>query len=139
MTDEETAMPKLSILVLDDEPIVGKRLKPALAKSGYDVDVVESGAEALKLIDERTYDIVVTDIRMEGVDGLDVLRHVRTRTPRTLVIMITGFATVEVARQALTMGAFDFIAKPFKLDDLRATILRAADKLETESSQADGR
>ena len=126
-------MPRLSILVLDDEPIVGKRLKPALAKSGYDVDVVESGAAALKLIDERSYDIVVTDIRMEGVDGLDVLRHVRARAPRTLVIMITGFATVEVARQALTMGAFDFIAKPFKLDDLRSTILRAAAKLEAES------
>jgi len=129
-------MPRLSILVLDDEPIVGKRLKPALAKSGYDVDVVEDGAEALKLIDERNYDIVVSDIRMEGVDGLDVLRHVRARSPHTLVIMITGFATVEVARQALTMGAFDFIAKPFKLDDLRATIVRATEKLKAESSHS---
>jgi DNA-binding NtrC family response regulator len=139
MTGQEKVMPKLSILVLDDEPIVGKRLKPALAKSGYDVDVVETGAEALKLIDERNYDIVVSDIRMEGVDGLDVLRHVRARAPRTLVIMITGFATVEVARQALTMGAFDFIAKPFKLDDLRATILRAAEKLAREASDSSGR
>lgn len=131
-------MPKLSILVLDDEPIVGKRLKPALAKSGYDVDVVESGAEALERLEERTYDIVITDIRMEGMDGLEVLRQVRSRTPRTLVIMITGFATVEVARQALMMGAFDFIAKPFKLDDLRSTILRAAAKLESESSSPSG-
>jgi DNA-binding NtrC family response regulator len=121
---------RLTILVLDDEPIVGKRLKPALAKSGYEVDVVQTGADALRLIEERAYDIVVTDIRMEGVDGLDVLRQVRARSPRTLVIMITGFATVELAREALTMGAFDFIAKPFKLDDLRRTILRAAENIE---------
>ncbi len=126
-------MGKLRILVLDDEPIVGKRLRPALAKAGHEVDVVATGAEALAAIDERRYDIVVTDIRMEGVDGLDVLRHVRARSPRTLVIMITGFATVDVARDALTTGAFDFIAKPFKLDDLRAAILRAAATLEQDA------
>jgi DNA-binding NtrC family response regulator len=128
-------MPKLTILVLDDESIVGKRLKPALEKSGYFVDVVETGAEAIRLLDERAYDIVVTDIRMEGLDGMDVLRHVRARSPRTVVIMITGYATVEVAREALTMGAFDFIAKPFKLDDLRAAIERAAAKLAAEGGE----
>jgi DNA-binding NtrC family response regulator len=122
-------MPKLNILVLDDEPIVGKRLRPALEKSGYAVDVVETGAEAIRLIDERDYDIVVTDIRMEGLDGLGVLRHAQARSPRTLVIMITGYATVDVAREALTLGAFDFIAKPFKLDDLRAVIARAAERI----------
>ena len=125
-------MNKLRILVLDDEPIVGKRLKPALIKSGYDVTVVATGAEALRLIDEIAYDIVVADIRMEGVDGLEVLRHARAHSPRTRIIMITGFATVELAREALTMGAFDFIAKPFKLDDLRRTILRAVAALESE-------
>jgi DNA-binding NtrC family response regulator len=122
-------MPKLNILVLDDEPIVGKRLRPALEKSGYAVDVVETGAEAIRLIDERTYDIVVTDIRMEGVDGMGVLRHVLARTPHTLVIMITGYATVDIAREALTLGAFEFIAKPFRLDDLRAVIARAAERI----------
>jgi DNA-binding NtrC family response regulator len=61
-----------------------------------------------------------------------VLRHVRAHSPGTLVIMITGFATVELAREALTMGAFDFIAKPFKLDDLRSTILRAVEALTSE-------
>jgi DNA-binding NtrC family response regulator len=123
-------MARLRILVLDDEPIVGKRLKPALAKAGHDVDIVESGDEAVRAVDAHDYDIVVTDLRMEGTDGLAVLRHVRERSPRTLVIVITGYATHEVARETLTMGAFDFIAKPFKLDDLRRTILRAAAKLE---------
>jgi DNA-binding NtrC family response regulator len=127
------------ILVLDDEPIVGKRLKPALEKSGYEVDVVERGADALRLIDERPYDVVVTDVRMEGVDGLDVLRHVRQHSARTLVIMITGYATVDVARDALTHGAFDFIAKPFKLDDLRAAIARAVARLEEGPAQAAGK
>ena len=122
-------MPKLKILVLDDEPIVGKRLRPALEKSGYAVDVVETGAEAIRLLDERTYDIVVTDVRMEGIDGLGVLRHVLARAPHTLVIMITGYATVDIAREALTLGAFEFIAKPFRLDDLRAVIARAAERI----------
>jgi DNA-binding NtrC family response regulator len=118
--------PVLRILVLDDEPIVGKRLKPALAKSGYEVEVYEDGAAALARLREQDFDVVVTDVRMEGVDGLEVLRQVRARSPRTVVILITGYATVDLARAALTMGAFDFIAKPFKLDDLRAALARAA-------------
>jgi DNA-binding NtrC family response regulator len=122
---------KLSILVLDDEPIVCKRLKPALEKSGYEVEIVDSGKAAIERIDQRVFDIVVTDIRMEGIDGLDVLRHARQHSPRTIVIMITGYATVEAARDALTQGAFDFIAKPFRLDDLRAAIARAAAQLES--------
>jgi DNA-binding NtrC family response regulator len=122
-------MPKLSILVVDDESIVGKRLKPALEKSGYAVDVVETGADAMRLLDERAYDIVVTDIRMEDVDGMDVLRRAQSKSPKPLVIMITGYATVDVARDALTIGAFDFIAKPFRIEDLRAVLARAAERI----------
>jgi DNA-binding NtrC family response regulator len=122
-------MPKLTILVVDDESIVGKRLKPALEKSGYAVDVVETGADAIRLLDERAYDIVVTDIRMEGVDGMDVLRRAQSKSPKPLVIMITGYATVDVARDALTIGAFDFIAKPFRIEDLRAVLARAAERI----------
>jgi DNA-binding NtrC family response regulator len=127
---------KLRILVLDDEPIVGKRLKPALAKAGYEVDVVDRGDDAIRLIDQHEYDIIVSDIRMEGADGLDVLRRATVRSARTKVIMITGYATVEVAREALTMGAFDFIAKPFKLEDLRSAIARAVAKLAEEDGRA---
>ena len=116
----------LKIMVVDDESIVGKRLKSALEKSGYVVEVCEDGSSAVRRIDEQVFDIVVTDVRMEGVDGLEVLRQVRARSPRTAVIMITGYATVDVAREALTLGAFDFIAKPFRLDDLRTAITRAA-------------
>jgi DNA-binding NtrC family response regulator len=121
----------LQILVLDDEPIVGKRLKTALEKNGHVVEVFEDSRLALSRLDERDFDIVVTDVRMEEVDGIQVLEHVLERSERTKVIVITGYATVEVAREALAKGAFDFIAKPFKPDDLRQVIKKAAETLES--------
>jgi CheY-like chemotaxis protein len=116
----------LSVLVLDDEPIVGKRLKPALEKSGFVVECFERPAEALARLQEKEFDIVVTDLRMEGMDGIQILEHVMTHCKRTRVILITGYATVEVAREALVKGAFDFISKPFKPRDLRAVVNKAA-------------
>ena len=120
----------LQILVLDDEPIVGKRLRTALEKNGHVVEVFEDSRLALRRLDERDFDIIVTDVRMEEVDGIQVLEHVLERSARTKVIVITGYATVEVAREALAKGAFDFIAKPFKPDDLRQVIKKAAEALE---------
>ena len=81
------------------------------------------------------FDIVVTDIRMDEVDGLEVLEHVSAHSKNTKVIIITGYATVEVAREALAKGAFDFIAKPFKPNDLRAIIEKAAKQLKQEQKQ----
>ena len=121
---------RLQILVLDDEPIVGKRLRTALEKNGHVVEVFEDSRLALRRLDERDFDIIVTDVRMEEVDGIQVLEHVLERSARTKVIVITGYATVEVAREALAKGAFDFIAKPFKPDDLRKVIKKAAETLE---------
>jgi len=119
----------LQIMLVDDEPIVGKRLKPALAKYGFEVEVFEDGTQALQRLREKEFDIVVTDVRMEDVDGIQVLEQVLASSQRTKVIIITGYATVEVAREALVKGAFDFIAKPFKPNDLRAVIDRAAKAL----------
>jgi DNA-binding NtrC family response regulator len=126
----------LRILVVDDESIVGRRLKPALEKTGHTVDVCESGRSAIRHIDSTTYDIVVTDVRMDEIDGLQVLEHVLARSQRTKVIIITGYATVELAREALIKGAFDFIAKPFKPDDLRNVIQKAARALGEEREPA---
>ncbi len=122
-------MPNLQIMLVDDEPIVGKRLKPALAKYGLEVEVFEDAGLALKRLNEKEFDIVVTDVRMEDVDGIQVLETVLARSERTKVIIITGYATVEIAREALVKGAFDFIAKPFKPGDLRAAIDKAAKSL----------
>ena len=117
---------KLQVMILDDEPIVGKRLKPALAKYGVAVEVFEDSQKAVDRLREKRFDIVVTDIRMEEVDGIQVLEYIMGRSNRTKVIIITGYATVEVAREALVKGAFDVIAKPFKPDDLRSAINKAA-------------
>jgi len=124
---------KLSIMIIDDENIVGKRLQPALEKRGDLVETFVDSREALKRFDEKNFDIVITDIRMDNIDGIEVLEHITARSKRTKVIMITGYATVEVAREALAKGAFDFIAKPFKPNDLRAIIERAAQELSSES------
>ena len=132
----------LEVLLLDDEPIVGKRLKPALGKIGCNVEVFEDPKKALERIDQKEFDIVVTDIRMDEVDGLQVLEHVRQSSERTKVIMITGYAMMAVAREAMEKGAFDFIAKPFKPDDLRQVIAKAAKALgstiQFENSETDG-
>ncbi len=120
---------RLDVMLLDDEPIVGKRLKPALAKIGCEVEVFQDPKAALDRINEKEFDIVVTDIRMDEVDGLQVLEEVVKKSERTKVIMITGYAMMAVAREAMEKGAFDFIAKPFKPDDLRKVIARAAKAL----------
>lgn len=124
-------------MVIDDESIVGKRLKPALSKGGDIVETFESGKAALTRFDEQPFDIVVTDIRMDEVDGLEVLEQILAKSNQTKVIIITGYATVEVAREALSKGAFDFIAKPFKPKDLRDIIERAARQLPEPASNED--
>ncbi|MGE5235575.1 MAG: response regulator [Acidobacteriota bacterium] len=116
----------LRVMVLDDEPIVGRRLKPALEKMGLEVEVFEDPAEALARAGGTRFDIVVTDIRMRGIDGLEVLRRIRAASGRTKVILITGHASEDMAREALTQGAFGFIAKPFKTDQVRALVDAAA-------------
>jgi CheY-like chemotaxis protein len=117
---------KLEVMVVDDEPIVGKRLKPALAKYGYDVEVFDNPLKAIDRFDQKEFDVVVTDLRMDDLNGIEVLEHVTAKSSKTKVIFITAYATVENAREALVKGAFDFIAKPFKPNDLRMAIAKAA-------------
>ena len=123
----------IRVLVVDDEEIVGKRLKQALTKQGYEVETYLDGKDALARLEEQSFDVVVTDIRMDEVDGLEVLRQVQEKTPRTKVIMITGYATIETAREALVKGAFEFIAKPFRPKELRKVVERAVEALRAEA------
>jgi DNA-binding NtrC family response regulator len=120
----------LKILVIDDEPIVCERIKSSLEKFGIDVETFTESKSALKRITEEKFNIVVTDLKMKGLDGIEILRLVKEVNPECEVIIITGFATVEKAREALKIGAYDFIAKPFKLTQLRDLIFKAANKLE---------
>jgi DNA-binding NtrC family response regulator len=124
----------LEILVLDDEPIVGDRLKPFLEGEGHRVEVFVDPKEALTRLKAKEFDIVLTDVRMENIDGIQVLERVRAKSDRTKVLMITGYATVELARQALSKGVFDFIAKPFKLEDIRAMVNKASEALRSDGT-----
>jgi len=117
---------RLRVMVVDDEPIVGKRLYQALTKHGIHVEAFEDAASAISRLNEAHFDVVVTDLRMDEVNGIQILEYVTDHHQDTRVILITGYATVEVAREALVKGAFDFIAKPFKPKDLRAVISKAA-------------
>jgi DNA-binding NtrC family response regulator len=123
------------LLILDDEPLVGQRLKPALTKEGYRVEVYTDPKEAVARLEEKTFDIVVTDIRMEELDGLQVLESVLQKSPATKVIMITGYATLDMAHESIEKGAFDFIAKPFRIGKIREVILKAAQTLEKEGKR----
>ncbi|MBU0966424.1 MAG: response regulator [Proteobacteria bacterium] len=116
---------KTSILILDDEPIVSKRLKPSLDKNGYEVETFVRSVDALSRIRERDFDIIITDLKMEGVNGMEFLTEAKRRSPSTEVIVITGFATMETAKQSFSKGVFDFLAKPFKLGEILEVIRKA--------------
>jgi len=120
---------KIDVLLVDDEAIVGNRLKPGLTKFGCRVEVFENSKEALKRIDEKEFDIIVTDIMMADVNGIQLLEYAQKKSTRTKVIMITGYATEALAREAMAKGAFDMISKPFRPNDLREVIAKAAKAL----------
>jgi DNA-binding NtrC family response regulator len=115
---------KTKVLILDDEPIVGDRLKPALEKCGYDVETQTDSQAAIDQLAQTRYDVLITDLKMSGPSGLDVLRFVKEHSPSTRVIVITGYATAEQAKESIKGGAVDFIAKPFRISQLRELIAR---------------
>ena len=111
------------VAILDDEPIVCERLKPALEKAGFEVETFTTGQAMIDRCNETRFDVLVTDLKMQKPDGLEVMKYVKENSPSTKVIIITGYATVETARDAMKGGAVDFIAKPFKINQLRDLIL----------------
>ncbi len=126
----------LDILVLDDEKIVGERIKASMEKKGHTLETFVEPVTALERIREKNFDAVILDIRMDGMSGIQVLEAVKTKNADTRVIMITGYATLEVARESLTKGAFDFIAKPFKLGEIHDVIERAEADIRARSGGA---
>lgn len=116
----------LDICIIDDEIVVCKRLQQYLSKAGHSIETFVDSRSAIERINEKQFDIVVTDIRMDNIDGMEVLDRVRQKKDNTKVILITGYATIEIAREAQAKGAFDFISKPFRPSDLKEVIDRAA-------------
>lgn len=123
------AKKKLDICIIDDEIVVCKRLAQALTRDKHSVETFVDSRSAIERINEKSFDIVVTDIRMDNIDGMEVLEYIIKKGDKTKVIMISGYATIEIAREAQAKGAFDFISKPFKPQDLREIISKAAEEL----------
>lgn len=124
----------LRILVLDDEPIVCKRLKPAFQKSGYYVETFTDSAAALDRMTQTTFDVIITDLKMEGADGFQVLERARERLPQARIVVITGFATLDTAKESFRKGAFDFVAKPFKLGGIIECVRRLEEDIKQTSA-----
>lgn len=115
---------KRRILIVDDEPLIGSSLEEAFRKWEYDVTLLKEGRSALKKLQKETYDIVLTDVRMPNISGMEVLEKVKQKSPETAVIMITAFGTIDHAVEAMKKGAYDYITKPFSLDEIKLCIER---------------
>ena len=113
------------ILVVDDDAVARQLLADALRKDGYDVEVAGGGADALALGREKRFDVVLTDIRMGEVDGLAVLREFRQRSPETAIVLLTAFGSMDGAVEAIKQGAYDYLAKPFKKEEIRLVVKRS--------------
>jgi len=117
------------ILIVDDEAVALQNLMHVLKKEGYAILGTQSGPEAIELLDADTFDLVLTDLKMEKVDGMAILSHAKKTSPQTEVIMITGYATLESAIEAMKLGAYHYLAKPFKLDEVRKVVKEALEKV----------
>ena len=117
-----------TLLVVDDDSGSSGLLREVFVQEGYDVSVAQSGAEALKQAAERPFDVVLSDIQMPDIDGIEVLRRLRKVAPDATVILVTAYSTIEMAIRALNEGAFDYVRKPFKLDEVRRVVERAMER-----------
>lgn len=115
---------RYSILIIEDEPTMRLGMRHFLASSGFTVRACEDGAEGISTMEKESFDLVITDLKLPRYDGLMVLKHVKTMAPQTGVIIMTAYADVKTAVQAIKEGAFDYIAKPFSNEELLITIER---------------
>lgn len=110
------------ILIVDDDTASLSSLGEAMAPEGYQVTLASSGEEALRLNEQQEFDVVITDLRMQGIDGMRVVRTFKSSHPETVVIVMTGFASMETVVEAVSAGAYDYISKPFRLDQMRLKV-----------------
>jgi len=120
------------ILIIEDEPEVRESYKDMFALFGYEVEAVSNGREGLSLINKHDYDVVVTDLNMPEMDGLEVLRYIKKRKPFVEVIVITGFATLENAIQAMKVGAYDYFTKPVDIDHVHIVLSKCIQQIKAK-------
>ena len=123
---------KSRILVIDDEKRMCDSIKVLLSNIGYEVDTAENGRIGIDKLQSTTFDLVITDLMMPELDGFAVMKHIKENCPGTLVIVITGYASVESAVRAIRSGAYDYILKPFDFEIIKISVERAWDKLKLE-------
>ena len=124
------------MLVVDDDPGSSGLLRDIFQQEGYDITVASRGEEALALFPPRPYDIVLCDVQLPDMDGIELLRRLRREMPSTAVIMVTAFGTYETAIKALAEGAFDYVRKPFTLQEVRLTVERAMERRRLQRTAA---
>jgi len=121
-------MAECRVMVVDDEPDFLETIVKLLSKRNLKVVGAESGEKALELLENEPFDVVVLDIRMPGMDGIETLREIKKRKPSTEVIMLTGHGSIESGLQGLQLGAYDYVMKPAELDDLIERIRKAFER-----------
>jgi two-component system, NtrC family, response regulator AtoC len=119
---------KGKILIVDDDAASLSSLGEAMTREGYEVSLAASGKEALRLDEQCEFEVAITDLRMPGVDGLDVVRTIKKSHPETVLIVMTGFASMETVVDAISAGAYDYISKPFRLDQMRLKVMQSMER-----------
>ncbi|MBN2035078.1 MAG: response regulator [Deltaproteobacteria bacterium] len=114
-----------SVLIMEDEPSLAQGLKMVLSKQGYDVDLADTGLRALGSLGKMHYDLLVADLRLPDMDGMEVIKFVKEASPETQVVVITGYATVPTAVDSMKLGALDYLPKPFTMDEFIGAVGKA--------------
>lgn len=126
--DKSMFPPSGNLLIVDDDLSMREMLEVMLTSEGYTVDYAEDGSQAIQILNKKTFDLIISDIRMGSVGGLAVLKEAKKRSPETIVIMISAFATTETAVEAMNNGAYDYIPKPFNVEEFKKTIRNALER-----------
>lgn len=119
---------RAKVVVIDDEPVVCESCKRILERAGYLVETFTNSKEALERVSQEIFDAAIVDLKMPDIDGMELLRRIKQEYPEIMVVMITGYSTVDTAVQAMKMGAFDYVPKPFTPDELEIVVKNALEK-----------
>jgi len=121
-------MSKEKILIVDDEKSIRDFLEIMLKKEGYRVSSASGGEDAMRLFNNSSYDLVISDVRMKGMGGVELLKNIKETSPETIVLIVTAYASVDTAIDAMKAGAYDYLTKPFKIDEIRLVVKKALEK-----------
>ncbi|MEF3168757.1 MAG: response regulator [Deltaproteobacteria bacterium] len=127
--DDRTSGEPIYVLIAEDERNISELLEEILAQEGRRIKIAHNGREAIGALEERPFDLLITDLMMPEVDGMELIRRAKALYPDIMVIIMTGYATIETAIQAVKEGAYDYLRKPFRLDEIRISADNACEKI----------